>query len=197
MSDLAGGTATVPEAAGSPLAALRQKLHDKQHATTVDIPLPGALSEELAVRYHAIVWERDQEIRERERPAAGRRRNIEIYMDELINACDCFLVPGAEGKWEPLDVDGKQVRFDRNLADGLGIPHGAQGGQPVDTHVIARGVFALAAGGRDPGDMERWEQALARADHLLDTHHTAFTAWLKGGADIGLEGPMGEEFLGE
>lgn len=198
------GTDTVPLAGGSPLAGLRGRLREKQIKTTVDIPLPAALEKEIAVRYRALTWEKEDEIRERNAERDDRRRRIEREMDELINACDCILHRSGDG-WVPLTDDGRKVRFDRRLAGALDIPSGGTGGQAVDTHVIVRGLFAVAAGGlAEPPDgvsaQELWEQALAHADHLIDVHHTQFMVWLKGGADVndaGVRGELAEELLGE
>src|SRR4051812_13893773 len=125
-------------AGGAPLAAVRERLAHKQVNTTEDIELPGALEGELAVRYHALGYERAQEIAGRDR--SGPRAGLAQRMDELINACTCILVREGD-KWVELAEGGVPVRFDGKLAAALGIPDRTEGDAEVDTHVILRGVF--------------------------------------------------------
>jgi hypothetical protein len=182
---------------GSPLAAIRQAVEAKQVKTTMDLELPGALEGHLAVRYHAISWEKSEAIRERYEEADAPDARLLMLMDHLINACDSLLVREG-GRWVPLLHEGRKVRFDATLAANLGVPDGAVEGT-ADTHVICRGLFAAAAGGLSaPEDgvsqEEHWEQALERADHLIETVHRVFGMWMKGGAEVGL---AAEEALGE
>lgn len=180
--------------AGSPLARVRARLAAKQFKTTEDIEFPGALEGELSVRYRVLGYEELEQIRQRER--SGARASIERQMDELINACRVVLYRDG-GKWVEL-VDGKPIRFDARLAAALGIPDGSVGedGAP-DTHVILRGVFALAAGGKGP-DAPEWEDALKHADHMIETTHSLYHLWLKGGPEsAGAEQDTLEAMRGE
>jgi hypothetical protein len=174
----------------SPLAGIRERLAEKRVAVTQDVPLPEALEDELAVRYQPLPYEKAEQIRGRNDKA------LDAAMDVLINACRCILYRVGD-KWEPLEQDGKLVRFDRRLAAALGIPDGAEGGQAVDTRLILRGVFALAAGGKSP-EHEDWPAALVRADHLINMTNTVYSVWLGGGGNLGVEQELlDEEALGE
>jgi hypothetical protein len=196
------GEGQVKEHPDSPLAGLRARLKDKQLATTIDIPLPAALEEELAVRFHALAWERSEKIAGQDRP--GPRAKVELCIDELVHACECVLVR-EDGKWVELLDEGRKVRFDSHLAEALGVPGGKVGGQRPDIRLIVRGVFAVAAGGHgEPRDgqtpEELWEAALDHADHLIDAFHTQYRIWLRGGIDLndlGAQGRTEEELLGE
>lgn len=180
--------------AGSPLAAIRGRLAEKQFSTTEDIELPGALEGELSIRFRALGYEESERIANRER--TGPRAGIDHRMSELINACRAVLYKDGD-KWAELVEDGKPVRIDARLAAALEIPVSDPPGGEPDTHVILRGLYALAAGGKGP-DAPEWQDALTHADHMIETVHTFYRLWLKGGPESGgAEQQVAEEMLGE
>lgn len=188
--------ADAPEHPASPLAGIRERLREKQaeHKPYVDIPMPGALENELALRHRPLDFPETEKIDQRD--VRGDRAKLERYMSYVIRSCVCVLYR-EQGRWVELEEGDKPVRIDGRLAAALNIPDGKVGGQPIDTHLILRGLFALAAGGVSPDDEQRWERALAHADHMIDAHHTQYMLWLRGGLDINAEQEQQEEMLGE
>jgi hypothetical protein len=179
---------------GSPLAGLRDRIRAKQQRTTVDLEMPGAFEDVLAIRCKPLLTHEVDKISEKYSGQAGATE--QRSMDVLILACDRFLTREGE-KWVPLEDDGKPVRFDAKLAESLGIPDGANAQGTPDTHAICRGVFAAAAGAlSDPPEGvsadEHEENARIRADHLIASQMLLDMAWLKGGADVGAEELLGE-----
>jgi hypothetical protein len=174
---------SAPSAAeGSPLERLRALRKEKHEETTQVFPLPG-YNGELGARYRVMPWEKTTSIQQRALKQLGKdpRADIHMFMDELIQSCVEIVMPGEDGEWEPLYPD-RTIRYGSpELAEGLGI----QGAETA--REILRGVFS---------NVDE-----ARADYLINAHHTEVTNWMRGAPDdeedLGALGEAEEAYRGE
>lgn len=172
------------ENAASLLANLRGEHEESRAKATLDLPIPG-FKGQLVCRYGVIPWEKGRDIATRAmRVKDHPRREINAWADELIAACEEFLVKQGD-ELVPVDPT-RPVRYDQRLADGLEIE--LHDPPPGPARQVVFGVFRKGVGDE-------------KADYALSAHHDELVDWMRGDEadddDYGAEGDVAEEFAGK
>lgn len=177
-----GGSASTPQGtapvARTGLDRLRDVAAEVKGDTDddhIDLPIPG-WGGQLGARYIVPEFDdmRDVEIRVFSEPVSNSRRELNLFIDELILSCESMLIRDEDGEWEPLrDGQERVVRWDKRLATALDV-------EAEEAREVVLGVFAE-------------KSSRKRAPYLVGDHHDAVRAFIRSETAAPLsEGPLGE-----
>lgn len=136
-----------PSVLGSLLARREQLLQEQ----VLELKIPRWKNPEIIVRYTPIEYELVQRLGKRiEKAKADKQVEVEIdaNADTLIASCAGVfaVIDGVRYSLREGDEDGEPTRFDRDLAENLGLPEGSTARQVVRTMYLTDGdMFQHAA----------------------------------------------------
>jgi hypothetical protein len=142
------------------LRELREQLQQERH---LDLNVPG-YSGVLRARYSPLSYERLRSIGDKARKASTTEAGRELVLaaESLVAACEGMYFRKEDGSYEPLVNDtGKVVKYDKDLANALGVENPAGDGE-IEPRMVVYEVF----GGLHNG-----------ADLRVITHFQQFGAW--------------------
>lgn len=171
------GTEEVEGIDASILGELRREHQRIRAEKEVVLPIPGYAK--LGCRYKRLTLDDEEKIARKAGARASKGERHAAFgavCDELIKACDQFMVRGDDG-WEPLSLT-KPVGYDVRLARAFDLD------PLVNGKPNARKILLELFGGEGH-------------ENAVDAHHDRYYAWVRGNGGPSVDDEVDAELVGE